>query len=149
MIQHVVTYQPDFSDNTVQKTLYFNLRLSALQQMINYEGWDQKLRWMGEEFDLNDLGHRRKLQEFWDVIIERSYGVRDGDTFDQSTDISKKFMGSAEYDALITDILYTQDSQVASKFIKGLFPRALVDQIKERGGDSPIDAQVAKLTEGN
>lgn len=147
MMTHEITYTPDFSDEPKKKTLYFNLRLSALQHMINYEGWDQKLRWIGEEFDMNNLDDRRKVQEFWDEVIRRSYGVRDGDNFEQSEALSDRFMKSAEYDALIGDILYTPDSTVASRFLQGLFPKKLVEQIKERGGPevSPLEARAQQV----
>ena len=145
MLKQSVTYTPDFSDEEVTKELYFNLRLSTLQQMITMEGWDKKLDWAGSKFDIDNLDDRKKMQEFWDQLIHRAYGIREGDEFLQSEEISDKFMRSAEYDALITDILYTENSRLASRFITGLFPKKIIDQIQKEGGDSAIEKQLDEL----
>lgn len=147
MIQHTVTYTPDFEENEVKKTLYFNLRLSTLQRMITIEQWDKKIAGMGQ-VNMDDMGDRKRIQEFWDELIERSYGIREGDRHRQSPEISADFMGSPEYDALIVDILYTdENSTLAGDFLMGLFPKKLVEEIKQRaGGESDLDKRLDALS---
>ena len=141
MMVHKVTYESYFSEEEVTETLYFNIRFSEIQNMIMNEGWDKKLQWFGEEFDIENMDHRRRVLEFWDEVIKRSYGVRDGDDFVQDPEVTRRFMRSAAYDRLIVDILYTSDSNLASEFIQRLFPKKLMDEINQRMGNQKVDPE--------
>lgn len=153
MHAHTVTYVPHFSDDgsSVTKKLYFNLSLAQLQDMIHIEGWDQKLTWMGEGFDMANLDHRRTLLNMWKDLIHRSYGIREGDSFRQSTELSDEFMNSQPYDALLEDIFFTEESRVATKFLNGLFPPKIMEQMRKTPpkGEAEVSEIESRINRGN
>lgn len=68
--------------------------------------------------------HGTLLKEFKDLIC-LCYGVRDGDDFLKSEDLTARFIGSGAYSALFMEFI--SDSNSASDFIKGVVPQEIKD----------------------
>lgn len=104
--------------------LYFNLTKTDL---IDWSADSPQ----GIQYDMQiaiDNQDKRKLLDFVKDLIFRSYGIRDADGvhFDRSPEISRRFMNSAMYDALLLEIFGDEDGTVAAAFINGLMPPDLV-----------------------
>lgn len=62
------------------------------------------------------------LKEFKDLIC-LCYGVRDGDDFLKSDDLTARFIGSGAYSALFMEFI--SDSNSAVEFVKGVVPQEI------------------------
>jgi hypothetical protein len=134
MIKKTITWESlfdDEEDSSHKKDFYFHL---TKDELISME--------LGG--NLTDVFKRLKESEDagekWDYIkqlVSKSFGIRDGNDFDKSDDVArKKFMGSPAFDALIIELLSSE--QAALEFIIGIFPRDLSRQISQRDIDQAI-----------
>jgi hypothetical protein len=132
MISHKIVYK-DFDDNDQVETAWFHL---SKKKLIEYEtstdgGMAKALTALLES---NDGG---KIVRTFGDIIGMAYGQRvegNASQFLQSPEITKAFMDSPAYDALLTELLTNENT--ATTLIAGIFPKDLMAQLNS-GNNNP------------
>lgn len=121
MIKKTIEYT-NFLGEKKSKTLHFHLSVSDLTK--------KEIREDGGYFAriqrISDGAKGAEIMATFEEFITDSYGVLedDGETFDKSEEISKKFLKTAAYDALFTLLVTSSDE--ASAFVNGIMPPELV-----------------------
>jgi hypothetical protein len=126
MFTYTVEYK-DFNEVPKKKELYFNLTEPeiVMWQGANDGALDTVLQRMVDAQDFRDIA------EMFDDIVNRSYGVKsvDGEDFDKSEEIVKKFKSSRAYEAFFRAI--TSDADLALRWLRGMMPQRYQEAIKE------------------
>ena len=126
MLAETITYT-DYNDEERTETYYFNLSKAELIEME--VGTTGGLSSMLEKIiSAKDVPTLSKM--FKDLIL-KSYGVKipDGRRFIKSDELSTEFSQTPAYSQLYVDLAL--DSEKAARFVNGIFPRDLVDQISK------------------
>lgn len=143
MLKQTIKYT-NFDDEEVEGTFWFNMTKTELLEFeVGYPGGFEKT--LNHIIDTDD--REGLIREFKKLILT-SYGLRDGDDFNKSEEISHKFSNSAAYDAFFMGLFEKEDAAV--KFFKGVMPKALVEeaeraQVQDKPtGPPPIPSTAAR-----
>lgn len=123
MIKKTVTYSNLFEpgEPPITKDLYFHYYEEELIQWMLVEGISDLPQTMKDIVEAEDWP--AMMQLFRDIIC-RGYGVRIGDDFEKDEETTKKFVGSAAYNALFLSLM--SDEKAATDFFNGMFPPDLM-----------------------
>lgn len=117
MFKKTVTYT-DFNDEKQTTTLYFNLSRSEVIEMETEEdgGYSEMLKRVIKEKDA------KTIMKVFKTLILKSYGIKtpDGQGFEKSEELTRKFSQSAAYDALFTELC--TNAEAASEFVTRVMP---------------------------
>lgn len=152
MLKRDITYKNLFTNAEVTETHYFHLKESDLleMQMENLNQPEVTDPATGEKLEgyramlqmvMNDRDGKAILAVVKD-IIRRTYGVRQGDDFLQSPEISAKFAMSQAYSQLYFTLC--TDAELQAAFMNGVMPAELLAQ-----GQVAAQEQAAKLAAAN
>lgn len=126
MFTYTVDYE-DFNGVKKKKELYFNLTEPeiVMWQGDNNGALETILQRMVDAQDFRDI------VAMFDDIVNRSYGVKsaDGEDFEKSEEILRKFKSSRAYEAFFQAI--TNNSTLALQWMRGLMPTRFQQAIKE------------------
>jgi len=126
MLKKEMTYE-DYDGKSVTETLYFHLSKPELIELeLSYpEGIEAALKKMVEE------ENRSSILAFFKKIVLLAYGVRaeEGKRFIKSEEVSLAFSQTNAYNELY--MLFFTDSDEAIKFLKGILPNDLSEQVNE------------------
>jgi hypothetical protein len=126
MIKQTLTYD-DFDGNKVTRDFYFHLSKADLLDMTvgGDESFETKLISIAQGNDW------RVMMNTFKQVVAASVGVRNGEAFEKSEEITRNFMGSPAFDAFLEAVV--NDVDAAARFINGVVPKDLatpIDQIK-------------------
>lgn len=124
MLMKTIRYT-DFNDIEQVKDFYFNMTKAELMKMeiVTPGGMENMLKRIVNERD------NRRLLEIFEDIIAKSYGVKspDGQEFEKSPEITKKFMQTNAYSELFMELI--GNGAAAADFINGVIPQAMAKEI--------------------
>ena len=126
MIKKVVKYE-DFNGVERSKDLWFNLTKTELHN-INFKHYGTYSEQLKAVVDSNDI---RVITELFREIILKAYGIKseDGEHFRKSPEILDEFVSSAAYDALMQELLSSED-EAAALFI-GALPKDMQAEVQK------------------
>lgn len=128
MLKKTVKYK-NLRGEDRERVLYFHLNKAELMEMeyIKAGGFSGWLKSITENTDPKNVLSVLKM------IILNSYGEisEDGESFDKSDELRRKFECSPAYEALILDLLEQEDGQGVAKFIMGVMPEDIAKKAAE------------------
>lgn len=135
MLKKEVVYE-DFDGETQTKVLHFNLTKAELSRMIMDEMTfgenedDEPVNGLSERIN-NVIARRsgKELMEMFDWLIEKSYGVREGERFVKSEELFEEFTQTAAYDAFYMELLTDTDAMI--EFVNGVMPKDVAERMKD------------------
>lgn len=134
MLKKTMTYT-DYDGVERTEDFYFNLSKSELMEMqlTTDGGYDQMIERIVNAKDLPALA-----AVFKDLLL-KAYGEKssDGKRFVKSREISEAFSQTPAYDSLYMQLV--TDDNVASEFVKGLFPKDLVAEVNKLEKKSALE----------
>lgn len=159
MIKKTIKYI-DIDGNQAQEDVYFHLYKSELMGLVS-EGYVDKAdklqktinQLVSENRDNDDPAFYAVLREYTTMIkeiVNLGYGKRivdeDGKShFVKNDKLRWYFVGSDVYNALIDELTY--DGDAAAKFIQGMFPADLINEVKkEQGAVRPVQSAQAPIS---
>lgn len=117
MFKTDITYEG--FDGKVTETAYFNLTKSEFLNMsANNDPFIVKLKAFQKK-------KNRTIQDVYFMIkdlVAVSYGVRDGNKFSKSEEISKDFIDSLAFDAFVWEMLGNENENLIIDFMSGILP---------------------------
>lgn len=126
MLKETLKFE-DFNEQEQTKEFYFNLSRAEFTKLeLGYRGGiEQHLK------QIIDDGNGRKIIEFFETVVEDSYGVRsvDGTEFIKNPEVYQRFKSSGALDAMIEKVL--ADPNYALTFIRGILPGKYQDAIRQ------------------
>lgn len=126
MLKREISYE-DFDGNKQTDIFYFNLTKSELVELeADFEGGLEKsITAIAEAKDGATL-----LAQFKRIIL-MSYGIKspDGKRFEKSDKLREEFQQTAAYDQLFIEL--ATDEEAATKFIQGIIPRDLGEEVQK------------------
>lgn len=127
MITKTFTYR-DYDDVSQTETFNFHLTKSEILELTDLlprlQAWRNVTD--GPARDLTD-SEVRELLSIVRMLIDASYGVREGKRFKKDRDTFLEFKESAAYDEFLFG-LFSPDPEVAVAFITALIPQDLIEQ---------------------
>jgi hypothetical protein len=127
MFRHTVKYT-DFNDKAREETFEFNLTKEEIMSMeLGVDGgFSELLKRMSE------LQNIPKLLEYFKQFVLKAYGERSGDgrSFIKVRDgkkLAEDFVQTAAFSEMFIDLF--SDSKKAAKFMNGLVPQDLRDEV--------------------
>lgn len=147
MLKRDITYENPFTDEKVTETHYFHISKSDLVEM---ELEEHNATYTKDGVELT--GAQAKLQRIMDSedgrsimdeikdFIRRSYGIKDGERFRKSKEISDDFASSEAFSQLFFELC--TDPTVAGEFMSGIIPSNLPQVAEE------IRQQAEKIAAG-
>jgi hypothetical protein len=118
MLTREITYY-NLDEELVTKKFNFNMTPAELLELeASFEGGLGLVASIQRIAEANDSD---KMMKEFKRIIFMTYGVRNGDDFDKSLELCKKFESTGAYSALLMEFL--QDDQALVKFIEGVMPK--------------------------
>ena len=134
MIKQDITYT-NFEGEQETETLYFHLNKVELMEMQVSEkrGLAQYIT------DIQKAENNKEIFRLFKEIVLRAYGERseDGKKFIKNERLREEFEGSLAYEELMVKIVTEAD--FASKFVNGIMPAGMADQIAARMGQDSLD----------
>ena len=128
MLKESITYT-DFNGLERTEEFRFNLTKTELTRMETRKSGSLSalLTKIVNAKDMPDI------LEALEMLILKSYGEisADGKRFDKSDKLSEDFSHTAAYDALFEKMV--NDDEYAYKFILGIMPAELAEQVKQKG----------------
>lgn len=133
MIKQDITYT-NFEGEQETETLYFHLNKVELMEMQVSEkrGLAQYIT------DIQKAENNKEIFRLFKEIVLRAYGERseDGKKFIKNERLREEFEGSLAYEELMVKIVTEAD--FASKFVNGIMPAGMADQIAARMGQDSL-----------
>jgi len=133
MLIKPITYET-FDGETITEDFMFNLTKAEVveMQVSKAGGLDKYIERIIKEKDL------KKLVEYFKDLIRRSYGVKsdDGKRFIKNDEIRDAFMQTEAYSNLFMEL--ATDDDAAAKFINGIIPKKLMEEIKKMESEGNI-----------
>lgn len=127
MLKKKIKYT-DFNGNVREEEFYFNLNKAELMEMeLTVKGG------FGETIkSIINAGDTPTIVNYFKQIILKSYGEKtvDGKSFMKTPEITKAFECSNAYSVLFMEL--STNEEEAAKFINGVIPSDLADQVKEQ-----------------
>lgn len=131
MLRKEIVFE-DFDGEVQEEVHHFNLSKSdlsrlVLEEMTFGENEDDKPVDGLSERIANVIKRRdgKELVRFFEWLIEVSYGVREGNKFIKSPELSQDFKHTAAYDALFMELVTDTDAIV--DFVNGIMPKDIVE----------------------
>ena len=128
MLKKTVTYE-DFDGNTVTDEFEFNLTKTELTEMNLAQdgGLDKFIEKIVKEED------QKKIYDLFKELVVKAYGKRseDGKRFIKSEQMSEEFTQTAAFDAMMIEMLTSDNAALATDFIKGIIPRDIAAQVSQ------------------
>lgn len=139
MIRKTVNYE-DFDGKAKNRVCYFNLTENELidvaltlpdDDSVTYDESGNVDRVEVATRMFSALG-KKDLYEFIKTLVIKSYGVKsaDGEYFDKSEEVKRKFVSSMAYTKILMELM--SDSKAASDFVNGIIPQDIVNKMIER-----------------
>lgn len=133
MIKQDITYT-NFEGEQETETLYFHLNKVELMEMQVSEkrGLAQYIT------DIQKAENNKEIFRLFKEIVLRAYGERseDGKKFIKNERLREEFEGSLAYEELMVKIVTETDFAV--KFVNGIMPAGMADQIAARMGQDSL-----------
>ena len=133
MIKQDITYT-NFEGEQETETLYFHLNKVELMEMQVSEkrGLAQYIT------DIQKAENNKEIFRLFKEIVLRAYGERseDGKKFIKNERLREEFEGSLAYEELMVKLVTEAD--FASKFVNGIMPAGMADQIAARMGQDSL-----------
>ena len=133
MIKQDITYT-NFEGEQETETLYFHLNKVELMEMQVSEkrGLAQYIT------DIQKAENNKEIFRLFKEIVLSSYGERseDGKKFIKNERLREEFEGSLAYEELMVKLVTEAD--FASKFVNGIMPAGMADQIAARVGQDSL-----------
>ena len=133
MIKQDITYT-NFEGEQETETLYFHLNKVELMEMQVSEkrGLAQYIT------DIQKAENNKEIFRLFKEIVLRAYGERseDGKKFIKNERLREEFEGCLAYEELMVKIVTETDFAV--KFVNGIMPAGMADQIAARMGQDPL-----------
>lgn len=133
MIKQDITYT-NFEGEQETETLYFHLNKVELMEMQVSEkrGLAQYIT------DIQKAENNKEIFRLFKEIVLRAYGERseDGKKFIKNERLREEFEGSLAYEELMVKLVTEAD--FASKFVNGIMPAGMADQIAARVGQDSL-----------
>lgn len=137
MIEKRIKYT-DYNGVEREETFYFHISKAEMsrKEFTTEGGYSGYLQRIVDEKDST------KLYKIFEEIIELSYGEKseDGKRFVKERNgekLFKLFQETPAYDELIVELF---DAQKAAQFVKGIFPKDVVDKIDEKELEDKVGA---------
>lgn len=145
MIKKTVNYKNPFDGTPAIKDCYFNLNKAEITKMVMLEGedMDDRLQKMIEARDTAAV-----LVQF-EKLVGASYGVREGDEFIKTPEITQRFMSSEAYAELFVELITVPNAM--TEFANGLMPKDLdkfVESLKANSETVATPAVAGTVEEG-
>lgn len=133
MIKQDITYT-NFEGEQETETLYFHLNKVELMEMQVSEkrGLAQYIT------DIQKAENNKEIFRLFKEIVLRAYGERseDGKKFIKNERLREEFEGCLAYEELMVKIVTETDFAV--KFVNGIMPAGMADQIAARMGQDSL-----------
>jgi hypothetical protein len=128
MLKKTLTYT-NYNDVEVTRDFYFFIEKVEAIEMLG-PGGDTTVKRFKAVTEARPIDPKAIVGAFKE-IVSAAYGERseDGELFEKSPEITRKFMSSAAMNALIIDLL--ENPNQTSTFINGIFPAALIKEAEE------------------
>lgn len=129
----------DFNGNERTKVCYFNLSKGDLIKM-QATGWQERMELAATSTD------NKLIFDTFTELIKMSYGEKsdDGESFMKSEEMSNKFLQSAMYDELITELL--SDDKAAINFFRSIMPAEIQASINDENMADVVKKVTKKTT---
>ena len=142
MLIRDITYE-NLDNQTVTRAFYFNLTAAEvleLETSFGSIGLVEAINRIAEAKDVDTM-----MKEFKRIIL-MTYGIRDGDDFLKDEELTRRFVGSGAYSALLMEFLTVDGALV--KFIEGVAPKKVPGMEEEKPNipPPPTAFEVAKIT---
>lgn len=126
MITKNITYT-DYNGETRTESLFFNLNQTELMEMAYSDG-ENISNTLTKALADKDIG---TIVRFLKKFITFAYGEKseDGRFFVKSEEKRNNFVCSAAFDALLTELVSSDDSSAVEAFIAGVVPTALAAEM--------------------
>lgn len=136
MLKKTVNYK-NFNGKERTKDLYFHLTQTELTEIALDLPDNVKEIFADHPGEVTEEDNNRILRElgnkgifeFLKKLVLKAYGIRDedGEYFDKSDEITRKFQNSLAFDAVMTEL--TRDDAVALNFINSLIPQSAANAL--------------------
>jgi len=123
MISKDITYT-NFDNETVTKTFWFNYSLYEIAAM---QMRTEKVTKMLDEISEAKTG--ADIVDLFEFLVGGSHGLRDGDDFDKSEQISTRFLRSPALSVMFEEFIL--NSGRFAEFVTALFPPEMFEKINE------------------
>lgn len=133
MLMKTITFT-DYNGVERTENHYFNLNKSELVKWLTTSG-DYTLDKVLERLTTERDG--KKIMDIFENLLSISYGRKslDGRKFEKNDEIWKDFFQTEAYDSLFMELI--TDAQHALKFINGVIPKDLVEEIEQDIKNNP------------
>jgi hypothetical protein len=136
MFKRELTFD-DLEGNPITKEFYFHLSFSDLTEWATTEeGVDKHLE------KVVSSGNQLEILNAFKELIAKSVGEKnvDGITFDKTPEITRRFMQSDAYSALIIELI--SDANAAAEFVNGIMPSKFQEKLKAITSDRLEQSEV-------
>jgi len=132
----------DYNGLEREEDFYFNLSEAEIMRMnfTTKGGLEEFYNRIIAEQDMPTL------YTYFEQIVQSSYGVKslDGNQFEKSPEILKKFVQSPAYDQLILELVGSADA--AAAFVNAILPKKVTAKNSALPGKAPVDGVVTPFT---
>ena len=127
MFKHTLKYE-DLDGNEVEGTFYFHISKGDIADM-QFEG---EMGYLAELQKVIDTQDPIGIRDGFKMFLERSVGKRSDDNlqFIKSPEITSAFMNSDAYGTMLIQLV--SDTELAVRFITGIFPRNASEDIQKK-----------------
>ena len=139
MLKKTITYE-NFDGEQVTEELQFNLTKTELTEMnlAQAGGLDKFIERIVQEED------QKKIYDLFKDLVVKAYGKRsdDGKRFikiENGHSLGEEFTETAAFDALMVEMLTSEDAKTATEFITGIIPKDIAAQVKAQPNAIPYN----------
>ena len=130
MFTYTVKYE-DFDGNQAKQELCFHIGKAELMKLATTDnGVMDEL--MSFTFAKEDERTFKGMFNAYEKLIGMAYGIRSGQRFVKSEEITEEFLESLAYDQLIWDLV--EGKLDANKFLMGIFPMDVMESALSNSG---------------
>lgn len=140
MLKKTITYT-DYNGTVRKEDFHFNLtKAEVLQMEMGTVGGMQQML----EKIISSQDTARLVEVFEDIIL-RSYGEKsaDGKHFVKNKEVVEAFKQTEAYSVLFMELV--TDADAASKFINGIIPQEMAEQIEQMKENGEYEDKVKSL----
>ena len=130
MFAYTVEYE-DFDGNDVKQELCFHIGKAELMKLATTDN-DVIDELMSFTFSEEDERSFKGMFNVYEKVIGMAYGIRSGQRFVKSEEITEEFLESLAYDQLIWDLV--EGKLDSNKFLMGIFPMDVMESALSNSG---------------